>query len=650
MQRRSSFLLKIPCAVLAALLALSALCAVGCAAEDGSVSVAHIRNIPAVFIDTSAEGLAGDAACTDTLIYTYDTADHVTVAIERGAECIELSEPTLTRSGTVSTATYRVEAVALGEYRLRFYANGEEDGFLDLAVRPAYPEDPQFDALESGGNRYFGVNGNTNTGTNDANVHDPVVVEANGKFYSFSTDNAGEYGYQVRESEDLIHWEYVGTAIRGCGNAETAPQIYARGDGGLQEVYELLSANPGFDCYTLWAPEVVRAYGGGWWLYGSWTTTFGSDRSVIFQCYADEVTGPYRYTGVVVCSRGQTGAPNAIDASVFTDAQGGLYMSYGSFFGGIWCLPLDPHTGLRADGITAEQMRTENLSNATLFGTRLAQGSVEGSVLTYREEVPVYDGSFTEYSSSALTTRSGYWMLCSAGSLSSDYNMRSVYAETLAGFNGVSPATAGSRVGGSFSWKGSAQAAEPAYDWYLPGHNDILTTSDGVDVLAYHDRIYFGNAGYHYLFVSMFAFNSQGEIVMSPNRYAGEALRPVTAAEITELSGGEYDYCLVQGNTPASNSNGGYASAGLRFESGGGAGNGRVTLNGERIGEWYLYGENWVSARIDLGGGTQTYYGVAMPAWIDAADRGGITLSFLREDGQATLLCNQHFGAQAAAQ
>ena len=59
-----------------------------------------------------------------------------------------------------------------------------------------------------------------NTGTTTANVHDPSVIEVeeNGQsvYYVFSTDNMGpQFGYQVRRSYDLIHWEYVGAAIAG---------------------------------------------------------------------------------------------------------------------------------------------------------------------------------------------------------------------------------------------------------------------------------------------------------------------------------------------------------------------------------------------------------------------------------------------------
>ena len=38
-------------------------------------------------------------------------------------------------------------------------------------------------------------------------------------------------------------------------------------------------------------------------------------------------------------------APNAIDPTIFTDAEGKMWMTYGSWSGGIYLLEIDPKTG-----------------------------------------------------------------------------------------------------------------------------------------------------------------------------------------------------------------------------------------------------------------------------------------------------------------
>ncbi len=598
--------------------------------DENAVTVAQVKEVPAVFVDSSATKYTDASIGTDTLVYTYEEGEAVTVAIEEGSDKVTLSEPETSTEGGVVTAEYTVTAKALGDYTLRFSKGGKEDGALSLTVRPAYPEDPEFDALIYQG------------GTNlwkTAHAHDPVVVEAGGKYYSFSTDNDGNFGYQVRESEDLIHWSVVGNAIPRCGSA-TSHSVYENGTAELQPVYDLLKEDGHWDesCWTLWAPDVTPAKDGGFWLYGCWTAAFGQGHSVIFQCYSDEITGPYEYVDMLVYSWDgwQNGAPNAIDPSIYYDAEGNMWMAYGSFNGGIWTLELDPETGLRKDGLTIEDISGSEYSRDERYGWPLIETNVmEGPVIQYREDVPVYTGDVTAFDASKMTYEDRYYMMGSHGSLFDSYNMRSYYSsEPNSGFVetpvvGVS----GNRVSGSFTWKTSADDRSVNYDFYVPGHNDMFTTSDGVDILAYHNRSKYGN-NEHYLFTSMFALNSKGIIVMNPNSYAGEALRKVTEAELLNLSGGDYLYRIVDSNDYTASDNGGYARSGLKLGA-----NHAVTVNGAAAGEWYLYGDNYVY--IELSG--VKYYGVAMPAWLDACDKGGLAISCLSEDGGDCLYLDMTF-------
>lgn len=606
------------------------------AADPTEITVAEVKNAPAVFVDTSATKYTDASIGTDTLVYTYEEGSSVTVTLEDGEENVTLSEPTTTVSGTTVTAEYTVTAKAVGDYVLRFAKDGEEDGCLNLEVRPAYPEDPEFEELS--------YNSNRPAGWTTEFAHDPVVIEANGKYYAFSTDNFGDFGYQVRESEDLINWDYIGTAISDTGSA-SSHSVFTSGDAELQPVYDLLSEDGNWDgsCWTLWAPDVVPAYGGGYWLYGCWTAAFGQGHSIIFQCYSDSVEGPYEYVDMLVYSWDgwQNGAPNAIDPSVYYDAEGNMWMVYGSFNGGIWTLELDPETGLRKDGYTVEEMSSGTaLSRDERYGWSLISTNVmEGPVITYKEDVAIYSGDVKNFDESQMTYVDRYYMMGSSGSLSSDYNMRSYWSTSPnQGFTSDLGVT-GDRVSGSFSWRysdvtqGNPAFLEHGYDFHIPGHNDMLTTSGGVNVLAYHNRSVLGGQEHH-LFVSMYSINSKGVIVMSPNRYVGEAERKVTEAELLNLSGGNYVYNLVDNSVYGNSFNGGRVSGGMKLEA-----DHVLTVNGETVGSWYLYGDNYVY--IEMNG--TAYYGVAMPAWIDASMKGGITLSLVSEDGSDCLYINMDF-------
>lgn len=101
----------------------------------------------------------------------------------------------------------------------------------------------------------------------------------------------------------------------------------------------------------LWAPDVVQV-GDRHLLYYS-VSVFGRNTSAIGLAVTRslEPAGPScRWTdaGVVVrSSRGDSF--NAIDPSVLLDAEGRLWMAFGSFWKGIMLVQLDPATGLRLD-------------------------------------------------------------------------------------------------------------------------------------------------------------------------------------------------------------------------------------------------------------------------------------------------------------
>lgn len=630
---------KIISIALASSLALSAFALTACTekkeqggADSDAITVARVTNAPAVFVDNAETKYTDDAIMTDTLVYTYAADADVTVSLEAGEEFVTLSEREVTTEGEISTAEYVVTAKALGDYTLRFYDGGKADGCLDLTVRPAYPEDPNFHSLTYS-------SGNPAIWTEEF-AHDPVIVEADGKYYTFSTDNFGDFGYQVRESEDLIHFNYIGTAIPNTGSASDH-SVFTDGNAELQPVYDLLSTDGNWDgsCWTLWAPDVVPAADGGYWLYGCWTAAFGQGHSIIFQCHADEITGPYEYVDMLVYSwDGWQGTPNAIDPSIYYDADGNMWMAYGSFNGGIWTLELDPETGLRKDGYAMEDMVSgTRLSAEQRYGwTLISTNIMEGPVIQYKEDVPVYNGDVKQFDAAQMTYVDRYYMMGSQGSLSSDYNMRSYWSaspnEGFTSDRGVS----GDRVSGSFSWRVvgvEATFLRGGYDFHIPGHNDMITTSEGVDLLAYHNRSQLGGQN-HYLFVSMYALNSKGVMVMSPNRYAGEALREISEEELLQYSGGSYAYIIVDSSRYDQATNNARARTDMKLEA-----DNVITVGGEQAGSWYLYGENYVY--IELNG--VEYYGVAMPAWIDAYGKSGITLSCVSANGEDCLYIDSAF-------
>jgi arabinan endo-1,5-alpha-L-arabinosidase len=161
-------------------------------------------------------------------------------------------------------------------------------------------------------------------------AHDPSsLAESAGTDWVFATGN----GIRTLRSRDLVHWE------RGAPALPAPPEWATR-------------AVPEFRGNYLWAPDILHV-GNRWFLYYS-VSTFGKNTSAIGLATnrtLDPASPDYRWedAGPVVVSHPGDNF-NAIDPSVLADANGRLWMAFGSFWSGIQLVELDPATGLRRAG------------------------------------------------------------------------------------------------------------------------------------------------------------------------------------------------------------------------------------------------------------------------------------------------------------
>ena len=456
-------------------------------------------------------------------------------------------------------------------------------------MRSLYPQDPHFTPLVTDINAPAAQWG-------EFSAHDPSLIEEGGVFYAFSTGNRGENNYQIRRSADLIHWEYVGQPFPQGIPAEATRE--------LEAAYGAAPRN-----FTLWAPDVVRGADGRFWLYGCYTAVFGDNYSVIFLARAEEVCGPYEYAATLVISGGRWGrTPNAIDPQIFYDGDR-MYMTYGSFFGGIRILELDPATGLRKDGRQGAALRRG--TDAARYGKCvLYTENAEGSVVHVARSLPLW----LPFGEGSPSYADRFILMASCDNLAKDYSMREWSSDKPdRGYEVPSV-----KLSSSCTWR---REREKGPDFFAPGHNDIFTSSDGRMFVACHNRIRYGDARRHYLLVMLAAFNGAGQLVFSFNRYAGERLRTISRGELV----GDFSYIPLDAE-------GGklvHARGGLSF-----AEDGSVLLNGERAGRWGLYGDYFVDFTL----GSELYRGAAMPAWLEREGCGGITISAIGAGGYPVYL------------
>ena len=302
-------------------------------------------------------------------------------------------------------------------------------------------------------------------------VHDPTVVrDDDGAYWMFSTDARSDGpvrgGVQVRTSRDLVSWAFHGWALDGV----PGPAAEWSGAEGL------------------WAPDVVRVDRPGaaeWRMYYS-ASTFGSRRSAIGLAAAPHPAGPWTDRGIVIASDHVDGPdglghPNAIDANLVTERPGGRqWLVYGSFFGGVYALPVDPATGFVVDAPAPGALR-RSPGKLLARRSRLADGAVEGAFV-----LPRPDG--------------GWALLVSYDSLAGTYHLRAAVGDDVAGpfrDRAGRPMTDGS--------PGTQDASSGVDPWQVgvpvlashrlaggpgllaPGHASVLT-EPGRQLLVHHVR------------------------------------------------------------------------------------------------------------------------------------------------------------------
>ena len=421
------------------------------------------------------------------------------------------------------------------------------------------------------------------------NAHDPAIFKDGDMYYAFSTDasrgDLHQLGAQIRRSPDLIHWSYVGTAFASYRTDCAAAIAYSKLDPDKHD--------------GLWAPDVVKV-GDTYRMYYS-ASTFGSSRSLIGLAEADNVLGPYADKGVVVKSDANAlNSPNCIDPALITAKDGTQYISYGSFFGGIFIAKLG------RDGFLAQDAKPVRIA-----GSR--GSSIEGSYIVYLPQ--------TDY----------YYLFVSYASLSADYNVRvarsrevtgpyvDAHGRDMTGYATLNAERVGTKLLGGFRFEWNAPTAVN-YGVRAPGHCSVLVEDDSL-FLVHHLRAYGLDTSWFGLNVRRMALNRYGWPVVLPMRYTGERLEALSEPP-------QGDYALIEQG--GDNNDEPHTSVTVTLRDG--------LITGARTGSYRLYDGYHVEITLD---GVR-YDGVAARQRETEQGFEGIALSASSEDGLSLLAFPQH--------
>ncbi|WP_214749132.1 MULTISPECIES: arabinan endo-1,5-alpha-L-arabinosidase [unclassified Exiguobacterium] len=309
-------------------------------------------------------------------------------------------------------------------------------------------------------------------------THDGAIIKEGDTYYVFSTDymvgGPPTPGIQVRKSKDLINWEFTGRVF----------------DEVSQEAFNWTGGN------TFWAPSITKIKD-TFYLYYS-VSKVGSRTSYIGMASASNVEGPWRDQGVVIASKeGDGKTVNAIDPHVLQDKTGKWWMTYGSYFGGIFLTEINPNTG------------------------KLMKKSSEGKLLAKRKDMTMgIEGPEILYNA-----KTGYYyLMVSYGWLEDSYNVRIGRSKSLDGpyvdsrgrdLRDTSDESfdTGLKIVGSYRFGGD--------DGYVgTGHSAFL--QDGEDTFIIHQARPSEDIYWSQLQVRKVYWTKEGWPVVSPERYAGE--------------------------------------------------------------------------------------------------------------------------------
>ena len=399
-------------------------------------------------------------------------------------------------------------------------------------------------------------------------VHDPSIVwePVSQTYYIFGSHRA------AAKTTDMMNW----TAFTAPW--ATATSNNATNSAALAEAVKWSkrgSTNYSVDG-NMWAPDVIwNKAMNKWCMYLS--VNGDNWYSSIVLLTADNIEGPYLYQATVVMSGFHTGTtykdtdleqvigtqaslpgryaigngwgrryPNCIDPCVFYDEEGKLWMSYGSWSGGIWMLELDENTGLRDYDVTYTLTGSgDGVTIDPYFGKKVAGGFYVSGEASYIEYIGGYYYLFVTYGGLA------------AGGVANDYNnggyqMRvfrsenpdgpykdsqshdAVFTSYLLNFGpSENDGNRGVNIFGAYtSWGNQAKGN---FGERSQGHNSIIAAEDGRTYLVYHTR--FQNRGEeHQVRVHQVFQSKNGWLVVAPFEYTGEEVKSADMATTQQIA------------------------------------------------------------------------------------------------------------------
>ncbi|EXM40433.1 transposase [Ruminococcus albus SY3] len=501
------------------------------------------------------------------------------------------------------------------------------------------------------------ISGMSSIGANAAgqrvSVHDPSIIKTNGMYYVFGSH------IDAAQSSDLMNWNTFSNGYARYNNVE-----FGNLSDNLKKAFAW-SGEDLEDCkggFAVWAPDVIwnpdfkcpDGSRGAYVMYFCTSSTY--KRSVICYAWSKNIKGTYTFGDTLIYSgfydndsyvysstksvnRKYTSTnideliakgevtynnswfsnhdfnnqlfPNAIDPTIYYGTDGKMYMTYGSWSGGIFTLEIDPETG------KCKHPKTGKTSDGRMvdsyFGTKIAGGygkSGEGPFIEYNADTGYYY-LWTTYG--GLTSTGGYNMRVSRSRSPLGPFVDAAGNPAVLNSN-TDLDSVGLKVMGNYKFS----TLDKAY--MACGHNSVLHDDDGQWYLVYHTRF---DDGYeiHQVRVHQMYFNAEGWPVVTPFEYAGDQLSKGGYNESDIV--GKYEYInhgnatngnIINYKTIYLNSNGTISGdASGTWKQGGTTADATLVIDGRTYKGYFYAGKNEKGKKVmsftAVGSNNQTVWG-----------------------------------------
>lgn len=406
--------------------------------------------------------------------------------------------------------------------------------------------------------------GEENTGTSNS-----LFADVNGNLINFKDAYTTHVIKKVKNSKgeevafgnfDAHGWQYEGNTVKGM---QWAPDVIYNKIMKKWCMYMSLNGDHWCSSIVCFTSDDLE----GPWVYQGPVVFSGFQGAFAHNVYA--AADDWKHTDLTIAT-GETALPtrykignswgtywpNCIDPCVFYDDDDNLWMSYGSWSGGIFIIRLDKTNGLRdytytfpyqiSGKTTTPGAASANCTSDPYFGKKIAGGYYVSGEASYIQKVGKYYYLFMSYG--GLTAAGGYQIrvfrsekpdgpykdcLTSTG-------LDAVYDKPRVNFGVDANRDEGVKLFGNYQWETMPNAE------LAQGHNSAIVDHKGRALIVYHTR--FMNRGEeHEVRVHQLFVNQDGWLVAAPYEFSGETYtdNDIATKQLYDATKVEGDYQII---------------------------------------------------------------------------------------------------------